>query len=64
MTSRRELLGQAAGVMAGIAFTGCGLMHGASAQAPARRREVVVNGKRVKTVDVRTPTATSPRHSN
>jgi aminocarboxymuconate-semialdehyde decarboxylase len=52
MTTRRELLGQAAGMMAGIAFTGCGLMHPASAQVPARRREVVVNGKRVKTVDV------------
>ena len=52
MTTRRELLGQAAGVMAGIAFTGCGLMRGAAAQAPARRREVVINGKRVKTVDV------------
>jgi aminocarboxymuconate-semialdehyde decarboxylase len=54
MTTRRELLGQAAGMIAGIAYTGCGLMHDASAQAPApaRRREVVVNGKRVKTVDI------------
>jgi aminocarboxymuconate-semialdehyde decarboxylase len=40
--------------VAGIAYTGCGLMHMASAQGPgpARRREVVVNGKRIKTVDV------------
>jgi aminocarboxymuconate-semialdehyde decarboxylase len=54
MTTRRELLGQAAGMMAGIAYTGCGLMHMAAAQAPgpARRREVAVNGKRVKTVDI------------
>jgi len=52
MTTRRELLGQAAGVMAGVGFTGCGLMRGAAAQAPARRREVAVNGKRIKTVDV------------
>ena len=52
MTTRRELLGQAAGMMAGIAYSGCGVMHTASAQAPARRREVAVNGKRVKTVDI------------
>jgi aminocarboxymuconate-semialdehyde decarboxylase len=54
MTTRRELLGQAAGMMAGIAYTGCGMMHMASAQGPgpARRREVAVNGKRVKTVDI------------
>jgi len=54
MTTRRELLGQAAGVMAGVGFTGCGLMRGAAAQAPgpARPRETVVNGKRVTTVDI------------
>ena len=56
MTTRRELLGQAAGVMAGIAFTGCGLMRSAEGQAPAaapaRRREVVVAGKRIHTVDI------------
>src|ERR1700732_1376011 len=52
MTTRRQLLGRAAGMMASLGFTGCGLMHAASAQAPARRREVVVNGKRVKTVDI------------
>jgi aminocarboxymuconate-semialdehyde decarboxylase len=54
MTTRRELLGQTAGALAGIAFTGCGLTRGAAAQAPgqARRREVVVNGKRVTTVDI------------
>ena len=40
MTTRRELLGQAAGALAGIAFTGCGLTRGAAAQTPgqARRR--------------------------
>jgi aminocarboxymuconate-semialdehyde decarboxylase len=54
MTTRREVLRQAAGTIAGIAYTGCGLMHTAVAQAPAlaRRREVAVNGKRVKTVDI------------
>ena len=40
--------------MAGIAFTDCGGRAGAreTAQPGARRREVVVNGRRVKTVDV------------
>jgi len=38
--------------MAGIAFVGCGLLRAASAQAQARRREVVVNGRRAKVVDV------------
>src|SRR6266851_3047976 len=38
--------------MAGIAFVGCGPADAASAQAQTRRREVVVNGRRVKTVDV------------
>jgi aminocarboxymuconate-semialdehyde decarboxylase len=54
MTTRRELLGQAAGALAGIAFTGCGLMRHAHGQTPGqpRRREVVVAGKRVTTVDI------------
>ena len=52
MTTRREVLRQAAGTIAGIAYTGCGLMHTASAQAPVRRREIAVNAKRVKTVDI------------
>src|SRR5438874_2973012 len=40
--------------MAGIAFVGCDLLaaRDARAQAGARRREVVVSGRRVKTVDV------------
>ena len=53
--SRRQLLGQASGAFAGIAFTACGLGHHATAQTaptPHRRREVVVSGKRVRTVDV------------
>ena len=48
MANRREMLGHAAGAV--LAFIGCGLSP-ASAQA-RRRREVVVNGKRVRTVDV------------
>src|SRR3989475_8009567 len=40
--------------MAGIAFVGCDLLasRGAQAQSSGRRREVVVSGRRVKTVDV------------
>jgi aminocarboxymuconate-semialdehyde decarboxylase len=58
MTNRRELLGNIAGAMAGIAFTGCRFGGMARAQAPQqgaagqRRREVVVNGKRIRTIDV------------
>ena len=51
-TSRREMLGQIAGTTAGIAFTSCGLGHPAHAQGQPQRREVAVNGKRVKTIDI------------
>ena len=51
MTTRREMLGRAA-ALSGLALLGCGLAGSVSAQAPQRRREVVVNGKRVRTVDV------------
>jgi aminocarboxymuconate-semialdehyde decarboxylase len=49
MVTRREVLG-AAGALGGVAFVGCSLMGTPHAQT--RRREVVVNGRRVKTVDV------------
>jgi aminocarboxymuconate-semialdehyde decarboxylase len=52
MTTRREFFKDAAGAMAGVAFVGCGLMSAAPSRAQPRRREVVVNGRRVKTVDV------------
>src|SRR5438128_9661353 len=52
LMTRREFLGDAAGTVAGIAFVGCDLVSAAPAQAQARRREVVVNGRRAKTVDV------------
>src|SRR5712691_7123466 len=52
MNTRREFVQDAAGAMAGIAFVGCGLLRAASAQAQARRREVVVNGRRAKVIDV------------
>src|SRR6266478_9992945 len=52
MSTRREFVGETSGAVAGIAFVGCNLASAAPAQAQARRREVVVNGRRVKTVDV------------
>ena len=52
MTTRRDFIASAAGAFAGAAFCGCGLLEHAYAQPAARRREVVVNGRRVKTVDV------------
>ncbi len=52
MTTRRGFLEITAGALAGIAFVGCDLMAAAPARAQARRREVVVNGRRAKTVDV------------
>ena len=44
--------GSAARDVAGVAFVGCSAQGGTSAQPGARRREVVVSGRRVKTVDV------------
>ena len=53
MTSRREFVKEA-GALAGVAFVGCSLLDAAVAQTgkPVRRREVIVSGKRVKTIDV------------
>src|SRR5262245_41450598 len=52
MTNRREFLQTTAGALSGLVFVGCDLMAAAPARGQTRRREVVVNGKRVKTVDV------------
>src|SRR5260370_17028381 len=41
-----------AGALASLAFVGCSLTTRATPQAQGRRREVVVNGRRVKTVDI------------
>jgi aminocarboxymuconate-semialdehyde decarboxylase len=49
MANRREFLQRSA---AGLCFVGCGIAGHAHAQAPARKREVVVNGKRARTIDV------------
>jgi aminocarboxymuconate-semialdehyde decarboxylase len=54
MNTRRQFLKDAA-AMAGVVFTGCNLMprllH-AQNGAPAKRREVMVGGKRVRTIDI------------
>jgi aminocarboxymuconate-semialdehyde decarboxylase len=52
MSTRREFLGTAAGALAGLAFVGCDLLAARPARAQARRREVVVSGKRAKVVDM------------
>jgi len=54
-TTRRDLLGS----FAGIAFVGCGLIGEARSQAPRQRREVVVNGRRIRTVDIHAHCAVS-----
>ena len=54
MTTRRHFLRLAAGT-AGVAFCSCALLDAARAQQPGgggSRLPVMVNGKRVKTVDV------------
>jgi aminocarboxymuconate-semialdehyde decarboxylase len=54
MTTRRGFL-KGAGAAAGIAFCSCRLLDAARAQQPGRPRlPLMVNGKRVKSVDVHT----------
>ncbi|MEN3355413.1 MAG: aminocarboxymuconate-semialdehyde decarboxylase, partial [Betaproteobacteria bacterium] len=55
MSTRRAFIKNTVGAVAGIAFTGCSLQAQQSelqTRVNGRRREVVVNGRRVKTVDV------------
>ena len=56
MRNRREFLKDFAGATAGVFFVGCGLRDTAVAalqsSGAVRRREVAVNGRRVKTVDI------------
>jgi predicted TIM-barrel fold metal-dependent hydrolase len=52
MTTRRHFL-KGGAAATGIVFCGCGLLHRAHAQQPARQKlPVMVGGKRVKTIDV------------
>src|SRR5215831_2529320 len=56
--TRREVMAMGGelltSALAGIAFIGCAMTSAGAAATPGqgRRREVVVNGKRVKTVDI------------
>src|SRR5436189_6464022 len=52
MANRREMLRRAAGALTSLASIECGLVRPASSQPLERRREVAVNGKRVRTVDL------------
>ena len=54
MATRRHFLKTGAAAAAtGIVFCGCGLLHGAHAEQPARQKlPVMVGGKRIKTIDV------------
>jgi len=54
MATRRDFLKRGAGAVAtGIVFCGCGLSHDVQAQESVRRKlPVMINGKRVKTIDV------------
>ena len=56
MQNRRDFLEGFAGAAGGIFFVGCGLAEAAGAflqsGTSSRRREVSVNGRRVKTVDI------------
>ena len=53
MTTRRHFLkGGTAAVATGIVFCSCGLLQSAHAQASRQKLPVMVNGKRVKTIDV------------
>ncbi len=51
MRTRRDFLGTTA-ALAGLVFVGCDLAVAPAANAQLRRRAVVVNGKRVKTVNI------------
>ncbi len=54
MTTRRDFLkAGTAAAATGIVFCGCGLLGSAHGQQPARQKlPVMVNGKRIKTIDV------------
>src|SRR5712691_9643568 len=58
MPTRREFVKDVAGAMAGLVFVSCGLVAAVEAQpqsgSATARRQVVVGGRRVKTVDVHT----------
>jgi predicted TIM-barrel fold metal-dependent hydrolase len=53
MTTRRDFLKGGTTAAAGLVFCSCGMLQSAHAQQPTRQKiPVMVNGKRVKTIDV------------
>src|SRR6201986_5463973 len=50
MTTRRDFL--KTGAAAGVVFCSCGLLKGAHAQGTRQKLPVMVDGKRIKTIDV------------
>ena len=48
----RDILRATRGALASLVFVGCNLVPASETRAQTRRREVVVNGKRARTVDV------------
>lgn len=53
MTTRRDFLKGGAAAATGIVFCSCGLLQSAHGQGPARQKlPVMVDGKRIKTIDV------------
>jgi aminocarboxymuconate-semialdehyde decarboxylase len=62
---QREFFGDTVGPMADIVFVGCSITDAAESRPPsggaAARRQVVLGGRRVKTVDVHAHCAVSAR---
>src|SRR4029077_14879408 len=58
VASRREFLRDVAGSTAGLLFCGCGFADAtfalAQAAGPPKRREVMVGGQRIRTIDLHT----------
>src|SRR6476659_4816375 len=55
MPNRREFFKEMAGATAGVVFTGCSLLNAqqsAKSGGAPKRRQVMVGGRRVKTIDV------------
>ena len=50
MSTRREFIKKAAGAAAGVVFTGCNMPGMAHAQGA--RKQTVINGRRIKTIDI------------
>ena len=50
MSTRRDFIKKAAGAAASVVFTGCNMPGMAHAQTA--RKQTVINGRRIKTIDI------------